>query len=418
MSVAGAILGTMELTARVAAFTDLVGPPPDAAPAVDWAAVETWLEVPLPEDYKALVSAYGPVEIGHPDSGSVRLHTPCASPDGRYEYAAWILETHRHSTIRPRMFLWNDREERRFLPDEGGLLAFATTSGGDHLFWDTSASKDPDEWPVVLMTTSVAVGVAEPWVSYEVPFLAWLSAAVLGGVPNPGEPDGRLGPLHPAVRTWAPLAGATPWTPPPRGTYVDAAQHAALTRGEGLAAITALIPPPLTPRLGEASWEELFERLGTRLPADFVALSRTYGAGNWGWWLDMPAPLDLDHRLGLAAGVEEMLEGYRSLSEAHPEYYPLPAWPAPGGFLPVASSIDGDQIGWCVDGDDPDQWRVAVNPRHDDQGPPLETNFTETLLHWLRGGRPAMDGIPWLRRDQDPLEHMFFEPFGAPREED
>ncbi|MET8685989.1 SMI1/KNR4 family protein [Streptomyces sp. NPDC004732] len=389
----------MELTERIATFTELVGPPPDAVPAVDWAAVEAWLEVPLPQDYKALVSAYGPVEMGE-GAASVRLHTPCVSPDGRYDYGAWVVETHRHSAIRPTMFT---QERRRFLPDEGGLLAIGTTAGGEHLFWDTSVSKDPDAWPVVLLTTSVAVGGAEPWVSYGVPLLDVLSALAPDGVP---------------VRAWAPLAGATPWSPPPRGTYVDARQHTALTEGEGLAAITALIPPPLAPRLGKGSWEALFERLGTRLPADFVALAEAYGAGNWSWWLDMPAPLDLDHRLGLAASTEEMLDGYRSLRESFPEDFPLPAWPEPGGFLPVASTIDGDQIGWCAEGDDPDRWRVAVNPRHAEQGPPLAGNFTGTLLRWLRGGRPAEDGFCWLRKDQDPLEYMFFEPFGAPREDE
>ncbi|MBW5424456.1 SMI1/KNR4 family protein [Streptomyces sp. BG9H] len=398
MSVVGAILGGMEITARIAAFTDLVGPPPGAAPAVDWAAVEAWLEVPLPADYKALVSAYGPVEIGH-GAAAVRLHTPCVSADGRYEYGAWVVETHRHSAIRPGMFT---RERRRFLPEEGGLLALATTAGGDHLFWDTSVSKDPDAWPVVLLTTSIAVGAAEPWVSYEVPLLDVLSAAVRDSAP---AGDGA------AVRTWGPLAGAAPWTPPPRGAYVDARQHAALTEGEGLEAVTALIPPPLTPHLGTGSWEQVFARLGTRLPTDFMALAERYGAGNWSWWLDMPAPLDLEGRFGLAADAEEMLEGYRTLREAHPEYYPMPAWPEPGGFLPFASTIDGDMIGWCADGE-PDEWRVAVNPRHCEQGPPLPGNFTGTLLNWLRGDGPATAGFPGLRADQDPLEYMFFEPFG------
>ncbi|AZM57916.1 hypothetical protein DMA15_26430 [Streptomyces sp. WAC 01529] len=410
MSVVGAILGGMEITARIAAFTDLVGPPPGAAPAVDWAAVEAWLEVPLPADYKALVSAYGPVEVGH-GAAAVRLHTPCVSADGRYEYGAWVVETHRHSAIRPSMFT---RERRRFLPEEGGLLALATTAGGDHLFWDTSVSKDPDAWPVVLLTTSIAVGEAEPWVSYEAPLLDVLSVAVRDSA------DARDGAAArdsaavrgcAAVRTWAPLAGAAPWAPPPRGTYVDARQHSALTEGEGLEAVTALIPPPLTPHLGTGTWEQVFARLGTRLPTDFIALTERYGAGNWSWWLDMPAPLDLDGRFGLAADAEEMLEGYRTLREAHPEYYPMPAWPEPGGFLPFASTIDGDMIGWCAEGE-PDKWRVAVNPRHCDQGPPLPGNFTETLLNWLRGDDPATAGFPGLRADQDPLEYMFFEPFG------
>ncbi|NEA04142.1 SMI1/KNR4 family protein, partial [Streptomyces sp. SID10116] len=202
MSVAGVILGHMEHAHRIAAFTELVGPPADAAPAVDWASVEAWLEVPLPGDYKSLVTAYGPAEIGRPGTVSLRLHTPCVSADGRYAYGAWVVETHRHSAIRPGMFT---QERRRFLPDEGGLLAFATTSAGDHLFWDTSVSKDPDAWPVVLLTTSVAVGGAAPWAAYEMPLLEFLHTAVHDGVPHPGEPGGLLGPLAPEARTWPPL---------------------------------------------------------------------------------------------------------------------------------------------------------------------------------------------------------------------
>lgn len=409
MSVGDVILGSMDHSARITAFTGLVGPPPGPAPAVDWAAVEGWLGTPLPGDYKALVSAYGAAEIGGPGA-AIRLHPPCVSTDGRFEYAAWIVETHRHSAIRPGMFT---ARRRPFLPEEGGLLAFATTRSGDHLLWNTGASDDPDEWPVTLMTTNVAVGVSEPWVDYEVPFLELLFTLLRTGVPHPGEPGGLLGPLSSQIRVWPPLAGAAPWSPPPAGTAVDARQHAALTEGSGLDAVMALVPPPLEPYLGEGTWEQVFERLGTRLPPDFVALAERYGAGNWSWWLDMSAPLSLDRprEQGLAATVEGMLDGYRQLRAAHPQYYPMPAWPEPGGFLPFASTIDGDQIGWCADGP-PETWRVAVNPRHCDQGPPLPGDFTATLLTWLRGG-PAESGFPGLTgRDLHPLDVMFFEPFG------
>jgi hypothetical protein len=263
------------------------------------------------------------------------------------------------------------------------------------------------------MTTNVAVGVSEPWVDYEVPFLELLFTLLRTGVAHPGEPGGLLGPLSSQIRVWPPLAGAAPWSPPPAGTAVDARQHAALTEGSGLDAVMALVPPPLEPYLGEGTWEQVFERLGTRLPPDFVALAERYGAGNWSWWLDMSAPLSLDRprEQGLAATVEGMLDGYRQLRAAHPQYYPMPAWPEPGGFLPFASTIDGDQIGWCADGP-PETWRVAVNPRHCDQGPPLPGDFTATLLTWLRGG-PAESGFPGLTgRDLHPLDVMFFEPFG------
>ncbi|MER7175839.1 SMI1/KNR4 family protein [Streptomyces mesophilus] len=353
------------------------------------------------------MSAYGPVEIGGPQGVRVRLHTPCLSADGRYEYGSWLVETHRHSAIRPLMFT---REQRVFLPTEGGLLAFAETSSGDHLFWDTSVSKDPDEWPVVLLTTRVAAHVDEPWVDYEVPLLELLSAAIRGGVPNPGEPGGQLGPLERQVRVFAPLAGAGPWKPPARGAHVDAGQHAALTRGEGLDAVLALVPPPLTPHVGEGTWEQVFQRIGTRLPSDFMALTERYGRGGWSGWLDMPAPLDTESRWGLAGEIIWAREAYRELRDAHPQFHALPAWPEPGGFLPCASTIDGDWIGWCTEGE-PDEWRVAVHPRHSEPGEPLPGNFTRTLLHWLRGDRPGSAGFPALPAGTDPLDVVFFAPY-------
>ncbi|MBC9711535.1 SMI1/KNR4 family protein [Streptomyces sp. TRM66268-LWL] len=395
----------MELTGPAAALATLVGPPPAPAPAVDWAAVEAWLEVPLPADYKAVFSAYGPVEIGDPAGVRVRLLGPCVSSDGRFDYGSWLVETHRHSAIRPRMFT---REQREFLPREGGLLVFGETSSGDQLFWDTSVSKDPDEWPVVLLTTRVAAHVDEPWVAYEVPLLELLSAAIRGGVPNPGEPGGLLGPLGREVRVFEPLARAGSWAPPAPGVHADARQHAALTRGEGLEAVLALVPPPLTPYVGEGSWEEVFERIGTRLPADFIQLSERYGAGIWSWWLRLPAPLDPQPN-GLAAEVGWMLDGYRRLRSGHPDGMPLPTWPEPGGFLPFTSTIDGDQVGWCTEGD-PDEWRVAVYPRHSEPGPPLPGNFTQTLLNWLRGGRGDGEAFRGLPRNRDPLDVMFFQP--------
>ncbi|NGO80401.1 SMI1/KNR4 family protein [Streptomyces sp. YC504] len=409
MSEADVSLVRMELTGPAAAFAALVGPPPAPAPAVDWAAVEAWLEVPLPADYKALVSAYGPVEIGGPQGVRVRLHTPCVSVDGRYEYGSWLVETHRHSAIRPSMFT---REQRVFLPTEGGLLVFGETSSGDHLFWDTSVSKDPDEWPVVLLTTNIAVMVDEPWVDYEVPLLELLSAAIRGGVPNPGEPGRKLGPLTPEVRVFAPLAGAGPWTRPAPGGYPDARQHAALTEGEGLPAVLDLIPPPLTPYRGQGSWDEVFERIGTRLPTDFMELAERYGGGTWSWWLTQCPPFD-QGRYGLAADILEMLDGYRTLHEAHPQYHPMPPWPAPGGFLPCASTIDGDVVGWCTEGE-PDDWRVMIHPRHAEQGEPLAGTFTATLLHWLRGNPPGNEGFRALPAGMDPLDVMFFEPYTEP----
>jgi hypothetical protein len=51
---------------HISRFAALFGPPsPAAAPVpVDWDEVESWLGLRLPADYKAVVSAYGPLDIG------------------------------------------------------------------------------------------------------------------------------------------------------------------------------------------------------------------------------------------------------------------------------------------------------------------------------------------------------------------
>ncbi|OAH13189.1 hypothetical protein STSP_35140 [Streptomyces jeddahensis] len=56
-------------------FAALFGPPsPEAVTVpVDWDVVESWLGLRLPADYKAVVSAYGPLDIGE----FIWLQAPC-----------------------------------------------------------------------------------------------------------------------------------------------------------------------------------------------------------------------------------------------------------------------------------------------------------------------------------------------------
>ncbi|MFI6063535.1 hypothetical protein [Streptomyces sp. NPDC051286] len=56
---------------------------------------------------------------------------------------------------------------------------------------------------------------------------------------------------------------------------------------------------------------------------------------------------------------------------------------------------------------------MIVVPRHADQGPPLNTNLTKTLLEWLRGRFATEDLPPLGRRDEDPLDYIEFEPYDA-----
>ncbi|WP_394830011.1 SMI1/KNR4 family protein [Pendulispora rubella] len=384
---------------------------PSAAPIpVDWGAVESWLGLRLPADYKALVSAYGPLDIGE----HIWLHMPCAVA-GLFEYHEWLTKNHKYCRAVAR-----DAPARGkpavFHPAAGGLLLWGETRQSSFLFWDTSASDNPDEWPVVSFSVSAADQNVVPWHNYEMPLLQMLSAAIHDGVPLAG--DATLGPLPAMAQRTANLAhDAVPWVPPPpappKNGKAEARRRKALTEGSGLAAIKVLVPPPKERYLGDATWEKVFEALGTRLPAEYVTLMNTYGAGCWSEYLRFGPPLAIDHKLGLVCQVAEVLEGYRSLRADHPQYHPLPTWPEPGGFLPFADSIDGDYVGWLTQGA-PDEWPVIVYPHSADQGPPLTGKLTDILLEWLRG-RFSTDGLPEL---DEPLETIGFEPWTEKDDED
>ncbi|UYQ64001.1 SMI1/KNR4 family protein [Streptomyces peucetius] len=372
---------------------------PEPVP-VEWDAVEAWLGVRLPADYKAL-AACGPLDIGE----FVWLHVPCTE-EGRFDYGSWLKSTHRHCRIDSRNA--PPHEPPVFRPAPGGLLALGETRATSCLFWDTSASDDPDEWPVVIFHQDAVHQGVNPWLDYGMPLAETLVALLRTGLPLPG--GGALGPLPATVRRTAYLTEASPWTPPgPGGSpEAEALRRAALTQGSGLEALRTLLPPPPEPYLGDADWEWVAEQLGTRLPAEYVELMEAYGGSTWLGWLNLPAPLNTGPG-GLVA-EQWYRDAYRELREQFPEYQPLQVWPEKGGFLPFASTIDGDQICWLTEGDDPDAWPLIVVPRHADQGDPLPQGLTDTLLEWLRG-RFRAEGFPGLDVDDDPLEFIELVPW-------
>jgi hypothetical protein len=376
---------------------------PDAVPVpVDWDSVESWLGLRLPSDYKTLVTRYGPLDIGE----QIWLQTP-SHQDGQYayDYATWLRQTHRHCRVVSRDA--PPFEPPEFHPAPGGLLAWGWTRGANYLFWDTGASPDPDQWPVVAFDHDAVHAGVVPWQRYEMPLAEMLSAAIRTGLPLP-RPDRSLGPLPATARRTASLTHPIGWTPPPPRPEVVPERRAALTEGAGLPALRLLVPPPDIPYLGGGTWQRLFDKLGTRLPAEYVSLMNTYGAGCWRKWLRFYSPLRVGQRT-FTDHVAQDLDAYRSLRDEFPEYFSLAIWPEAGGLLPFASSIEGDVIGWLTAGE-PDAWPVIVHPRHADQGPPLDDDLTTTLVEWVRG-RISVHGLPGLDPLDDPLEFADFEPW-------
>lgn len=369
---------------------------------IDWDAVESWLGLRLPADYKAVANAHGPLDLGD----FVWLHVPCRQ-DGRFEYADWLRKEHRWARISSRHA--PPYEPPPFHPYPGGLLAWGYTRRCDRLFWDTAADDDPDRWPVVVFQSDAANRRKDPWHRLGMPFRETLTALVTTGIGLRG--GDRIGPLPATARRTAFLTEAVAWSPPPPSPHAlrEQVRRRALGDGTGLEALSLLVPPPDTPFLGYWAWPDLFAELGTRLPAEYVALMDRYGGGEFGGWLRFATPLRQGR--SLAAFADGVMEAYRDVRGDFPEFCPLPVWPEPGGFLPFADSIDGDGLAWLVDGD-PDGWPLIVVPRHRDQGPPLEVGLTELILSWLRG-RPAPPEFPELDPLDDPLEFATFQPWTA-----
>jgi hypothetical protein len=360
----------------------------------DWPAVEAWLGLRLPTAYKQLASDYGPLDIGE----LIWLHVPCVQRN-RFDYGDWLKNTHRDCRSWSRTA--PPYTPPAFHPEPGGLLAWGSTRRSTYLFWDTSVA-DPDQWPVVGYDSDAAHAGKNPWHNFGLPMLEMLEAIISAGLP-------------PTAKRTAFLPDAGPWTPPPPPSVEDPVRRTALTAGSGLDALRRLVPPPSDPYLGDGTWDGLFGQLGTRLPADYVQLMETYGCGSWSSWLNFFAPWPANtpeparpYR-GLVHFSTEILDIYRDLRTAYPEFHPLAVWPEPGGFFPFAESIDGDALGWLTIGP-PDHWPLIVYPRHYDQGPPLTTSLVETLLGWLRGG-DAPESFPRPDQDDDPLENATFAPW-------
>lgn len=248
-----------------------------------------------------------------------------------------------------------------------------------------------------------------PWQRYELNFDETLVALFDQGLALPM--GARIGPLKPVAHPVRAASLARPWTMPPPlpSILADPTRRKSVIEGVGIEALRTLVVPPPMPTLGsDTAWPDLFAKLGTRLPNDYLEVISTYGGGIWRDTVRFPTPLDED-KYGLGPWILEYLDDYRAARKRDSDIFPLTVWPEAGGFLPFANTVDGDTIGWLTEGD-PDEWPMIVDPRYDDQGPPLPTGLVDTLLAWMRG-QLDITAFPGLDEDDDPLDFASFEPW-------
>ncbi|MFG1954731.1 hypothetical protein [Micromonospora sp. NPDC048830] len=145
--------------------------------------------------------------------------------------------------------------------------------------------------------------------------------------------------------------------------------------------LVSAVSPPSNP-LTFGDWSELERRLGSAVPADYVWLVRTYGAGTFDDYLHVLQPKSRFEALRLlsrASGMRELLER-RSRSEGGNFPY------SPEALLPVAVTEDADMVFWVKRlPEDPATWTITVNRARSAAWYPFDGGLVEFLASVYTG---------------------------------
>jgi hypothetical protein len=122
-----------------------------------------------------------------------------------------------------------------------------------------------------------------------------------------------------------------------------------------------LLPPPAHPvELGRPDgWAQVERALGTGLPGDYKAFTERYGSGMVDDFLYLFNPFTQGPGWQPAGRKDRVLAAYGQTRARFPDRLPLPAFPEPGGVLPLGRTDNGDELYWVTEGD-PDRWPVAL----------------------------------------------------------
>ena len=114
----------------------------------DWAAVEEWLEVPLPHDYKELIGEGQGLKFGE----ELLIASPFSQSNhlgSRIAYGSWSL-----AYLRQR---FPEEFYLPLFPEPGGLLCWGGDGGGGVYYWNT-VRQSPDDWTIVVSGRPVGDG--------------------------------------------------------------------------------------------------------------------------------------------------------------------------------------------------------------------------------------------------------------------
>ncbi|MEU4730142.1 hypothetical protein [Streptomyces sp. NPDC023588] len=153
----------------------------------------------------------------------------------------------------------------------------------------------------------------------------------------------------------------------------------------------------------QIDWAAAEAALGAKLPSDYKALLDTYGVGDLGDLVILP-PLPSDVRGWEGCHIGGMAVGLRQL------------WEDEGGVrdvtlggdavLPWGSGMNANEMGWLMNGPDPDRWPVIAWRRHHSWGEApwalFDCNMVQFITRMMLGqfeACPLGDASLWKRTD-------------------
>jgi hypothetical protein len=353
-------------------------PPPGPGVRVDWARAEQLLGLVLPDDYKALVEAYG---VGwFSEWLMVNLPSPYPQSDLLHDVQDSV-EWHRH---------WRDQQPGTILyafhPEPSGLIPWGHTRTGDD-FWWLPVTDDPASWRIVASDHGV------DWAEFDCTTTEFvyrlLTEQLILSVSDRTPqilPFADRRPHHrPSFRPM-PVPSDSDWDADsdwdPRPTGLLQAPAPVATRDGWQVIIRAHAAGHAQPAAPAQA-----HPIGHPVPADYLELLAEPGPGSYAG-LAVAAAGELAILGARVADRQRSLRGGGHFIPAH-------FHPEPGGLLPWGELPGGDACCWYPAGRDPATWPVILCSAAGAGWQRSDLTTTAFLCQWLAGRvRPAYHTPP------------------------
>jgi len=150
--------------------------------------------------------------------------------------------------------------------------------------------------------------------------------------------------------------------------------------------IRTIAPPPAEPFGVPVDWDRFEQENGFSPPADFKGLVDLYGSGFFVSGLgELEIPQALHPERTFVESIQWEIDSHLGTKKKFPQFEPSwPAFPAPGGWLPLGGTGIGWTVGWLTRGD-PDDWWIAIHGHRDGWADEAPIGLVQFVRRWLTG---------------------------------